>query len=184
MVCKATHSWSINVSASLVAFFLVFACVLSCTRRDNPSWWGQLVCTRVGNYRSRGVVIARLRSSVRSLLHHCQDLHQSIYLYLSEDRKPISHHQFFSQANYWSSGGKATLCWRQATRLTGPIYQHAIGTFNTCSWGPTHRSLTNTGGGYNLGGADFSHSTPRPFQPTVSAFHLRAPSILQFNQLY
>jgi hypothetical protein len=31
----------------------------------------------------------------------------------------------------------------------GPIYQHAIDTFNTCSRGPTHRSLTETGGGYN-----------------------------------
>jgi hypothetical protein len=34
--------------------------------------------------------------------------------------------------------------------LLGP-YQHAIGMFNTCSRGPTHRSLTDTGGGYNLG---------------------------------
>jgi hypothetical protein len=31
----------------------------------------------------------------------------------------------------------------------GPIYQHTIGTFNTCSRGPIHRSLTDTGGGYN-----------------------------------
>jgi hypothetical protein len=34
-------------------------------------------------------------------------------------------------------------------RLAGPIYQHVIGTFNTCSWGPTHWSLTDTGEGYN-----------------------------------
>jgi hypothetical protein len=38
-------------------------------------------------------------------------------------------------------------------RLTGPIYQHVINTFNTCSWGPTHRYLTDTGGGYNHLGA-------------------------------
>jgi hypothetical protein len=37
----------------------------------------------------------------------------------------------------------------QLYRLTGPIYQYVIGTFNTCSQGPTHRSLTDTGGGYN-----------------------------------
>jgi hypothetical protein len=37
----------------------------------------------------------------------------------------------------------------QLHQLTRLIYQHAIGTFNTCSWGPTHRSLTDTGGGYN-----------------------------------
>jgi hypothetical protein len=33
--------------------------------------------------------------------------------------------------------------------LSGPNHWHAIGTFNTCLWGPTHRSLTNTDGGYN-----------------------------------
>jgi hypothetical protein len=44
---------------------------------------------------------------------------------------------------------------QQATRLTRPIYQHAIGTFNTCSRGPAHQFLTDTGGGYNLEGANF-----------------------------
>jgi hypothetical protein len=47
--------------------------------------------TRVGNQWSRGVVIARLRPSVQSLLHQYRDLHQSIYLYLTEDREPTSH---------------------------------------------------------------------------------------------
>jgi hypothetical protein len=65
--------------------------------------------------------------------------------------------------------------------LLDPYHQHAIGTFNTCSWGPTHRSLTITGGGYNLGGPGFPHTTPWPFQPVVSPFHLRAPPGLQFN---
>jgi hypothetical protein len=45
--------------------------------------------------------------------------------------------------------------------LSGPYDQHVIGTFNTCSLGPTYRSWTDTGGGYN---------------------HLRAPSDLQYNQ--
>jgi hypothetical protein len=31
------------------------------------------------------------------------------------------HTQFLSQGSHWSSGGKATLCWRQVTRLTGLI---------------------------------------------------------------
>jgi hypothetical protein len=39
---------------------------------------------------------------------------------------------------------KPSFCRWQATRLTAPIYQHAIGTFNTCSRGPTHRSSTDT----------------------------------------
>jgi hypothetical protein len=46
--------------------------------------------------------------------------------------------------------------------FTGPIYQHVIGTFNICSWGPTHRSLTDTGGAYNLEGATFPHHTLWP----------------------
>jgi hypothetical protein len=45
--------------------------------------------------------------------------------------------------------------------LPGPYHRYAIGTFNTCSRGSTHRALTDTGGGYN---------------------HVRAPPSLQFNQ--
>jgi hypothetical protein len=59
--------------------------------------------------------------------------------------------------------------------LPGWYHHHAIGTFNTCSWGPTHQFLTDTGGGYNLGGVSFSHTTPWPSQPAVSPFHIRAP---------
>jgi hypothetical protein len=62
-------------------------------------------------------------------------------------------------------------------------HQHAIGTFNTCWWGSTHRSLTDAGGGYSLGGAGLPHTTPRPCRPTVSTFQLRAPLGLHFNQV-
>jgi hypothetical protein len=54
--------------------------------------------------------------------------------------------------------------------LPDSYLQHVIGTFNTCSRGPTHRSLNDTSGGYNLRGAGFSHLTPRPSQPTVLHF--------------
>jgi hypothetical protein len=66
--------------------------------------------------------------------------------------------------------------------LPNPYQHHEIGTFNTCSWGLTHRSLTDIGGGYNLGGAGLPHTTPRPSQPTISTFHLRAPPGLQIIQ--
>jgi hypothetical protein len=49
--------------------------------------------------------------------------------------------------------------------------------------GPTDRSLTDIGGGYILGGAGFPYTTPRPSQPMVSTFHLRAPPGLQFNHV-
>jgi hypothetical protein len=45
------------------------------------------MCARVGNQRSHGVVTARVRTdAVRRLHHQHRDLHQSTYLYLSEDR--------------------------------------------------------------------------------------------------
>jgi hypothetical protein len=45
------------------------------------------MCARVGNQWSHGVVTARIRTdAVRSLHHQRRDLHQSTYLYLSEDR--------------------------------------------------------------------------------------------------
>jgi hypothetical protein len=49
------------------------------------------MCTHVGNQQRCGVVIARLRSSVRSFLHQRRDLYQPTYLYLSEDRERTSH---------------------------------------------------------------------------------------------
>jgi hypothetical protein len=90
---------------------------------------------------------------------------------------PWVYTQFLSQANQWSSGGKAI------QSLLGSYHQHVIGTFNTCSRGPIHRFLTDTGEGYNLGGVSFPHTTPRPSQPVVSLFHLRAPPSLEFNQI-
>jgi hypothetical protein len=60
--------------------------------------------------------------------------------------------------------------------LLGPYHQHAINTFNTCSWGPTHRSLTDTGRDYNLGGVDLPHHTLWPSQSTVLHFPPKGPA--------
>jgi hypothetical protein len=65
--------------------------------------------------------------------------------------------------------------------LPGPYHCHAIGTFNTCLRGPTHRSLIDTDGGYNLGDAGLPHTTHRPSQPAVSPFHLSVSPGLQVN---
>jgi hypothetical protein len=54
--------------------------------------------------------------------------------------------------------------------LPGPYHRHAIGTFNTCSRGPTEWSLTDTGGGYNFEGVGFPCTTPQPSQPAASPF--------------
>jgi hypothetical protein len=78
------------------------------------------------------------------------------------------HTQFLSHNSHWSSGEKSIFCWQYATRLT-------------CSWGPTHRSLTDTDGGYNLGGAGLPQHSPCPSQPTVLRFPSKAPSGLKLN---
>jgi hypothetical protein len=81
-----------------------------------------------------------------------------------------------------AAGKRQTSVDNQLLGLSGPYHRHVIDTFNTCSWGPTHRSLTDTDGGYSLEGVGFPHTTPRPSQPMVSPFHLRASSGLQFIQ--
>jgi hypothetical protein len=54
--------------------------------------------------------------------------------------------------------------------LLGPYHQHANSTFNNCSRGSIHRSLTDTSGSYSLEGAGLPHYTSRPSQPMVLHF--------------
>jgi hypothetical protein len=60
--------------------------------------------------------------------------------------------------------------------LLDSYYLHAISTFNTCSRGPTHRSLTSIDEGYNLKGTGLLYYTPRPFQPMVLRFSPKGPA--------
>jgi hypothetical protein len=66
--------------------------------------------------------------------------------------------------------------------LSCPYHRHAIGTFNTCSRGPTERSLIDTGGGYKLGGAGLSHIHSPTFPTSCPHFHLMVPPDIHFNQ--
>jgi hypothetical protein len=94
----------------------------------------------------------------------CSRLHLSAQL-----SSPWDSPQFLSQPSHWSSAIKPNICWRHGTLVYwAHKYQHAISTFNTCSRGPTHRSLTNTGGGYNLWGTGLPHTTLWPSQSIVS----------------
>jgi hypothetical protein len=70
----------------------------------------------------------------------------------------------------------------QLLGLPGPYHRHAIGMFNTCSWGPTERSLTDTGGGYNLECASLPHTHSLTFPTSYLPFPLVAPLGLHFNQ--
>jgi hypothetical protein len=66
--------------------------------------------------------------------------------------------------------------------LLGPYHQYAIGTFNTCSRGSTEWSLTNTSGGYNLGGAGLPHIHSPTFPTRCPHFPLVASPGLQLTK--
>jgi hypothetical protein len=65
--------------------------------------------------------------------------------------------------------------------LPGPYLRHVIGTFNTCSRGPTEGSLIDTGVGYNRGGAGLPHTHSPTFPFSCPHFPLMAPPGLHFN---
>jgi hypothetical protein len=82
-----------------------------------------------------------------------------------------------------SSGESQASVDSQLLGLPGPYHRHAIGTFNTCSRGPTERSLIDTGGGYNLRGADLPHTHSTTFPTSCPHFPLVAPPGLHFCQV-
>jgi hypothetical protein len=84
-----------------------------------------------------------------------------------------------------SSGEKSTYVDNWLIGLPGPyISPHAIGTFNTCSRGPIERFLIDTGGGYNLRGADLPHTHSPTFPSSCPQFPIMAPPGLYFNQIF
>jgi hypothetical protein len=94
-----------------------------------------------------------------------------------------THLSFSPKHNHWSNALKPNICWWTCyIGLLGPYHQHLISTFNTCSRGPTHRFLTDTGGGYSLTGASLPQHTPRPSQPTVLHFPPKGPVRSQVKQ--
>jgi hypothetical protein len=77
--------------------------------------------------------------------------------------------------NQRSSGESQTSVDSRLLGLSVSYLWYAVSTFNTCSRGPTHRSLTDINGGYNLGGAGFPHPISWPSQPTVLCFPPKGP---------
>jgi hypothetical protein len=114
-----------------------------------------------------------------NLLRSCQQ--HWTKLLLPRKRAPVPIH---STPADWSSRGKAKhLLSTSYIGLLGTYHQYVISTFNTCSWGPTHRSLTDIGRGYNLTGVGFLHHTPQPSQLMVLHFPLVALPSLRLTNL-
>jgi hypothetical protein len=86
-----------------------------------------------------------------------------------------THRSFSPKHNHWSSALKSNIYWwTDYMGLLGPYHLHVFSTFNTCSWGPTHRSLTDIGESNNLGGAGFHITFPDLPNWRSSTFHQRA----------
>jgi hypothetical protein len=83
--------------------------------------------------------------------------------------------QLLSHNSQWSSGKSQTSIDNQLLDLSGPYHQHAIGTFNTCSRGPTERPLIDTSECYNLRGAGLPHTHSPTFPTSCPHFPLVAP---------
>jgi hypothetical protein len=126
---------------------------------------------------SRGQHIATFREVINNdgQSHHSREKGPPTQSTTRRLPDPWVRTKFLSWASHWSSGDKTTPVDVRLLGLLGLYHQHDIGTFNTCSRGPTHWSLIDTSGGYSLEGTGFPHTTLRPSQPTVSPFHLRAP---------
>jgi hypothetical protein len=71
----------------------------------------------------------------------------------------------------------------QLHQFAGPISPAYIWYVQYLLTGPTEWSLTDTGGGYNLGGADLPHTHSPTFPASYPHFPLMAPLGLQFNQV-
>jgi hypothetical protein len=71
----------------------------------------------------------------------------------------------------------------QATRFTGLISPACDRYVQYLLMGPTERSLIDTGGGYNLGGASLPHAHSMTFPTSCLPFPLVAPPGLHFNQI-
>jgi hypothetical protein len=83
-----------------------------------------------------------------------------------------------------SSGEKSTPVDNWLLGLLDPYHRYAIGTFNTCSRGPTERSLIDTGGSYNLRGAGLPHTHSLTFPTSCPHFPLMTPLGLHFNHIF
>jgi hypothetical protein len=66
--------------------------------------------------------------------------------------------------------------------LPGPYHQHAIGTFNNCSWVPNPQSLTNTGGGYHIENLRIVTTLSPPFPSEGSTDPPNGPARSQIIQ--
>jgi hypothetical protein len=82
-----------------------------------------------------------------------------------------------------SSGEKSSSCWQPTTRLIGPISPAWDRYVQYLLAGAIERSLIDTCGGYNIGGAGLPHTHSPIFPTSCPHFPLVAPPGLYFNQV-
>jgi hypothetical protein len=125
---------------------------------------------------SHGPCIATFRESSTGLDRcttpekKCSWIHLSAWL-----SGPWDLPQFFSQHNRWSSAFKPSICWWQTIRLTEPISPAWDQYVQYLLVGANPSILNRHMWGYNFGGADLSHHTLQPSQPTILHFLPKGP---------
>jgi hypothetical protein len=94
---------------------------------------------------------------------------------LSPAEWPVGSASVFSQHNRWSSALKPSICWWQTIRLTEPISPAWDQYVQYLLVGANPSILNRHMWGYNFGGADLSHHTLQPSQPTILHFLPKGP---------
>jgi hypothetical protein len=121
---------------------------------------------------SRGLHIAIFHIVINRFehIHYTQEEGPPTQSTTRRQTDPRVRTQLLSHNSQWSVGKSQASVDNRLLGLPGPYHRHVTSMFNTCSRSPTHRSLIDTGGRYNVGRAGFPHTTPRPSQPIVSNF--------------
>jgi hypothetical protein len=134
---------------------------------------------------SRGPYIANFHTVVNRFEQiHCT--REEELLTQSTARRPSDPRvrtQLLSHNSQRAVGKSQALIDNRLLGLPDPYHRHAIGTFNTCSRGPTEWSLIDTGGGYNLGGGGLPHAHFPTFPTSCPHFPLMDLPGLHFNHV-
>jgi hypothetical protein len=100
----------------------------------------------------------------------------------ADDRSTGPYPAFLSSQPMKQWGQNETSIDSRLLGLLGPHHQYAIGTFNTRAWGPTERSLTDTGRGVQLWRCQFSTYHSPTFPTSYLPFPLVAPPGLHLTK--
>jgi hypothetical protein len=142
------------------------------------TWHIHFLCRSTYAFRGQSPYVATFHADPTELDRFTAPEKKCSRLYLSARLSGLRDPPYFlSQHNHGSRALNPNIYWWIGyISLLGTYHQHVISTFNTCSRGSTHWSLTDTDGDYNLGDVGLPHHTPWPSQPMVLHFPPKDPA--------